>query len=187
MGTSVTTNLGLIKPDTDEMIMADMPTFPGWASQNSDNCDKLDALFRKTTHSYTPTWTADVGNPTLGSGGAIDARYMRVFPRMVFIYFRLFTGGAGFLAGTGLYRLSLPVAMAPEIAAMNTETAIGKTYFHDNSAVSTSTVFVTMYDHANNVMNFRRHDGSYWNNTNPVTLDQNDRISGYCMYPTTAA
>jgi hypothetical protein len=188
MGTTVTTNLGLIKPDGNESIQEELPTFPGWAAQNALNCDKIDSLFRHTTHNYTPTWTTDTGsNPTLGASGAIDGKYLRLWPRMVFAYFRIYTGGAGFLTGTGIYRLTLPVAMAPEIIAMNTESALGKAYLHDDSSAATSTVCVVMYNHANNVLEFRRSDGSYWNNTTPFTLAQQDRLSGYIMYPTSAA
>ncbi len=187
MGTTITTHLGLIKPDLDESIQEDLPTFPGWADQNADNCDAIDALFRKTTHNYTPTWTTDNINPTLGSGGAVDGKYMRVYPRMVFAYYRINTGAAGFASGSGIYRLSLPVAMAPEFTSMNTETAVGCAYFSDASAVGTTTVFVALYDHANNVLTFRRSDSGYWGDSGPVVLAQGDRLTGYCMYPTTAA
>ncbi len=186
MGTTVTTNLGLIKPDTDESIREDLPTFAGWVSQNEDNCNTIDGLFRHTYHNYSPTWTADTSNPTLGAGGSVTGKYARIWPGMVFGYVKIFTGGVGFLTGSGLYRLSLPVAISSEINNFSAEVAIGKSYFLDATSVITSTNMVVMYDPANNVMFFRKHDGDAWRHSTPATLAQNDRMTAYFMYPTEA-
>lgn len=188
MGTTVTTNLGLIKPDGNEYIQEELPTFTGFATQNSDNCDKIDSLFRHTSHSYTPTWTGDSVNPTLGAGGLVEGKYLRLWPRMVFVFFRIFTGGAGFITGSTGYKLSMPpVAIAPELSAMNTEVVLGKAYLHDDSAAATSTLLVVEYEAGGaNVINLRR-DAGYWTNAAPFALAQQDRVSGYFMYPTTAA
>lgn len=187
MGTTVTANLSLIKPDDDEQIKSG-GGFAGWAVQNGLNCDAIDGLFRHTnTHTWTPTWTADSVNPTLGAGGSTDGKYIRLFPRMVLAYFRIFTGGAGFATGTGLYRISLPVAVPSEFATHNNALAIGKAYLHDDSAVATSSNMVVLYDIGSNLINFRKHDGNFWRDNTPFTLAQNDRVSGYFMYPTAAA
>lgn len=187
MGTTVTTNLGLIKPDTSESIKENLPTFAGWADQNADNCDQIDALFRHTTHTYSPAWTADTLNPTLGAGGAVAGKYIRLFPRMVFGYFTIFAGGAGFATGTGLYRLSLPVAMSAELLTLNESFPVGKAYIHDNDVVANSSTFIVMYDIANTVFFFRKWDGDSWRSTTPFTPAQNDRVSGYFTYPTADA
>jgi len=187
MGTTVTTNLALIKPDSNESIKANMPTFPGWAVQNGLNCDKLDSLFRHTsTHTWTPTWTADTTNPTLGAGGFTDGKYIRLYPRLVIGYFRLFTGVAGFAAGSGLYGFSLPVAPDPALLTMNDSFILGRGYIHDNDAAATSTASVLIYRIADNTLVFRGHAGDYWRNTSPMTLSQSDRASGYFIYPTVA-
>lgn len=186
MGTTVTTNLGLIKPDVDESIKAVVsPPSQGWAVQNGLNCDKLDSLFRHTsTHTWTPTWTADTLNPTLGAGGFLDGKYIRLYPRLVIAFFRLFTGGAGFATGTGLYGFSLPVAPAPELLTMNDSFALGRGYIHDNDAAATSSISTLMYRISDSIVFFRGHAGDYWRHNSPMTLAQNDRASGYVIYPT---
>lgn len=187
MGTTVTTNLGLIKPDTSESIEENLPTFDGWATQNAANCNKIDTLFRHSLDTYSPSWTADSVNPTLGSGGFTEGKFIRLYPRLVIGYFRLFTGGAGFATGTGLYRWSLPVAVSSELLSFNDSIPVGKAYLQDNNVVANCTVLVVMYDVTNNVFFFRKHDGDFWRQNTPFTMEQNDRLNGYFMYPTAAA
>lgn len=186
MGTTVTPNLGLILPDSAESIKANLPTFAGWAVQNGINQDKVDALFRHDTNTWSPVWTTDTGtNPTLGSGGFIEGKFIRLFPRMVIGYLRIFCGGAGFAAGTGLYRISLPPATIPtEFTTLNSTMPIGKAHLNDNSTVATSTIFQVLYDVPNNVITFGRDEGDFWRNTSPITLAQNDRLSAFFCYPT---
>ncbi len=188
MGTTVTTNLALIKPDDNESIKSStVPFFAGWAVQNGSNCDVIDGLFRDSNHTWTPVWTTDIAsNPVLGAGGLLEGKYIRLFPRMVLGYFRIFTGGAGFTPGTGLYRLSIPVAVPTEFATFSDSIPVGKAYLLDADAVATSTNLVVMYDVTNNVLFFRKHDGNAWRENTPITLAQNDRVSGYFMYPTAA-
>jgi hypothetical protein len=184
MGTTVTTNLGLIKPDIGESIKENLPTFAGWASQNEDNCDVLDSLFRAESASYAPTWTATTANPTLGAGGFIVGNYIRLYPRMVIGYFRLFTGGAGFAVGTGNYLISLPVAVDPDLLTFNQSPGIGKALFQDNSAVATSSNFTALIHTTGTEIFFRSSGGIAWTAATPVVPAQNDRVSGYFMYPT---
>ena len=188
MGTTVTTNLGLIKPDGNESIKANLPTFAGWAVQNGLNQDKLDALFRASTGTYTVNFTASSVNPTLGTGGTTEGKYIRLWPRMVLVFFRVFMGGAGFATGTGHYRINLPFTVDPVLTAFATETlSIGKAIFQDNSAVLTSSVFSIGYLHSATSLIFRPSAGGLWDNASPVTLAQNDRLAGYVMYPTSDA
>lgn len=185
MGTTVTPNLGLIMPDANESIKANMPTFPGWPVQNGSNMDKIDSLFRRDTNTWTPAWTTDTGtNPTLGSGGFVEGKFVRLWPRMVLGYLRIFCGAAGFVSGTGLYRISLPVAVASEFTTLNTLLPIGKAHLNDNSSVATSTILDVIYDVVNNIVIFGREEGDFWRNSAPITLAQNDRISGFFYYPT---
>lgn len=186
MGTTVTTNLGLIKPDGDEYIKEALPTFAGWAAQQALNADKIDSLFRHTTHTYTPVWTTDTGpNPVLGAAGTIVGKWVRLFPRMVFGTIKLFTGGAGFTTGTGMYRLSLPpVAVPTEFATFNDSIPVGKAYLHDADAALSSTVFVVLWEVSSNNFFFRRDSGDAWRSTAPITMAQNDRLSMYFLYPT---
>lgn len=187
MGTTTTTNLNLIKPDILESIKEDLPSFPGWADQNADNCDTLDALFRATTHTYAPVWDASGTNPTLGSGGFVEGKYIRMMPRMVVGFFRIYTGTTGFSAGTGLYRLTAPVAAAAELDGFNSELPVGKAAFHDASSVATSSAFTVMYSSSSQKLFMRIPVGDGWTATAPVALGQSDRIQGYFYYPTSAA
>jgi hypothetical protein len=187
MGTTVSTNLGLIKPDTAESIRANMPTFAGWAAQNTINCDKIDALFRAVTATYTLNWTADTVNPTLGAGGFTEGKFVRLFPRLVLVYFRLNVGGAGAVAGTGTYRFNLPTGISPELTLTDDSTPVGKAAFLDSSAVLTTTNFLVCLKPSTNNFFLRPSNGGEWSNSIPVALGQNDRISGYCIYPTADA
>ncbi len=187
MGITTTTNLSLIKPDTNEYIKENLPTFLGWAKHNSDNCDRIDSLFRASTTTYSPTWSAVTTPPTLGSGGSVTGKILRLWPRMVIAYFQIFTGGAGFSAGSGTYSLSLPTGFASEFPSFTTHVPLGTAIFLDNDTVLSSSVFQAAYVQAANTLQFFIPQGGAWSNTNPVTLAQNDRLSGYIMYPTSDA
>lgn len=187
MGTTVTPNLGLIKPDTDEQIQSG-GGFAGWAAQNAANMDTIDALFRASTGTYTLNFTATTVNPTLGAGGFAEGKYLRLFPRMVIAYFRIFTGGAGFATGTGEYRVNLPFTMDNEFQASDGGgrlTPLGKACFHDNNNVVASSVFPCLYSPIPNVIAFGLSQGGMFQNTHP--LEQNDRLSGYFIFPTNDA
>lgn len=183
MGTTVTTNLGLIKPDEDESIKEALPTFPGWAAQNAINMDKLDALFRKDATTYAATWTA-TSPPTLGTGGFAEGKYIRYHPRMVYGNYRILTGGAGFVPGSGLYQLNLPFTPDPALFAMQDSVPIGKAYLLDADTVANATVLVAMLSISLGTMFWRKHNGSVWAFNDPFVLAQNDRLSGYFKYPT---
>lgn len=188
MGTTVTTNLSLIKPDVDEKIQEDLPTFPGWATQNGANMDIVDGLFRKNTTGYGITLTATTVNPTLGSGGFATGSYLRLFPRMVIGFFRINLGGAGFATGTGDYRMNLPVAYDPVLKAADgggRYQPVGKAIFRDASSVITSSVFQIVYNPIPDVMSFSLAQGDMFAHTFPPA--QNDCLSGWYMYPTAAA
>lgn len=187
MGTTTTSNLALIKPDVNESIKEDLPTFPGWADQNADNCDVIDGLFRASTHTYTPTWGASTTPPVLGSGGFIEGKWVRLFPRMVFGQIRLFAGGAGFSAGSGTYNLSLPVAIPPEFATFFNAVVIGKAIVLDNDNVLNTNVMAAVYDIGASNMILKPPNGSSWTNAFPFTVAQNDRVSLQFSYPTAAA
>ena len=187
MGTTVTTNLGLIKPDTDESIKVDGPMV-GWAAQNTINMDKVDALFRDdVVTSYVVSWTGSGGNPVLGAGGFTEGKYIRFFPRMVAVFFRIFTGGAGFTVGSGQYRINLPLAVDPSFAAISHTVPIGKATWNDASAVVSSSAFSCIYSPGSALLFFRPSAGGTWTDVLPVVPAQNDRLAGYVIYPTAVA
>lgn len=187
MGTTVTTNIGLIKPDLAEKIQEDLPTFAGWADQNADNCDTIDALFRDDSTTFTLTLTADSVNPTPGASALFEGKYVRLWPRLVIVFFRIYVGGAGFAAGTGDYKINLPFAMDATLigADGNRLFPVGKCLFRDASSALTSSVFLLLYDPAATAIRFQLAQGDLLADTHPVSQD--DRLSGYFMYPTSAA
>lgn len=187
MGTTVTTNLGLIKPDVDESIQEDLPTFPGWAVQNGQNCDKIDGLFRNSTPAWSPSWLGGGGNPVLGSGGIVEGKYVRLHPRLVVGWYRIHTGGAGFSPGSGLYQLTLPVAADTTFTGFQDSIPIGKAFLLDADTVASATVLVGMYSVSSGTMFWRKHNGFVWSFNDPFVLAQTDRVTGYFMYPTAAA
>jgi hypothetical protein len=186
MGTTATTNLALIKPDDNESIKQNLPTFNGWATQNAANCNVLDGLFRHTTSSYTPTFTGSGGNPTLGSGGSVSGKWIRLFPRVVLVEFRVDLGGAGLALGSGTYGLTLPVAPAAELLTLDNSFPVGKCFLDDNSNAANSTTMTTMISNTG-VMFFRPPSASVWTPTNPFALGTSDKMSGYALYLTSAA
>lgn len=186
MGTTITTNLGLIKPDLNESIKVNGPAI-GWAAQNALNCDVEDGLFRNSQHTYAASWLANAVNPTLGAGGFVEGKCVRLFPRMIMGFFRIFTGGAGFAPGTGIYRVTLPASMAAELYNFDDSVVIGKAILLDFDAVATCSNMLVVFDKGTACAFLRPAAGASFFSTNPITLAQNDRVSGYFMYPTSDA
>jgi hypothetical protein len=190
VGITVTPNLGLIKPDINELIQDGLPTFEGWPGQNSDNMDVIDKLFRNDTASFTPGFTAGGVAVTLGSTGFQEGKLLRVFGRICVGYLRISMGTTGFVPGAGTYRINAP-SVAPHFATEFTtffeSLPIGKAILLDNDNVATSTIMTVHYDLATASIHFRGHTGLLWNPTSPITLAQGDRVSAYFMYPTTDA
>lgn len=62
-----------------------------------------------TWTSWTPALTAATTNPTLGTGSSVDGRYFQI-GKLVIASFTIQFGTSGFSAGSGEYRVSLPVA-----------------------------------------------------------------------------
>ena len=159
----------------------------GWAAQNALNMDKIDSLFRNNSSTaFNPTWGATVTPPTLGTSGFTEGRYFRLFPRMVVFYFRLYCGTASFVAGSGSYTLTLPVAVDPDFVAINFTHSIplGKMIFYDDNAVLTSTIIGLQYFPPSNVLVGRPSNGGSWTNALPAIPANNDRYSGFVIYPT---
>lgn len=183
MGTSVTPNRSLIKPDGDESIREDLPTFAGWADQNADNCDIIDGLFRKSESTWTPLLTGSGGNPTLGTGGFTEGKYVWLTPKMLFCYFRINFGNPGFVAGSGIYGMNTPLTPDASLDSVNDGIPIGKGYYHDSSAAATSTVFIVTYNPDTGTLYFSPPTGGAISATSPFVPAVSDSITGYFMLP----
>lgn len=82
--------------------------------------------------SYTPVLTADTTSPTLGTGGTAVGAYTQI-GKTVFYNFRFTFGSSGVAAGSGLYRVSVPVVPAYTVGG----SVAGSTlYMFDNSAAT---------------------------------------------------
>jgi hypothetical protein len=188
MGTTVSTNLGLVKPDLNESIKEALPTNLGWATQSNANMDKIDALFRDdVTNTYPINFSSTGTAPTLGTGSLTEGKYIRVTPRLVLAYYRIFLGTTGFVAGTGVYGIDLPVAMDPSLTPFTDSIPVGKAIYYDVSAAATSSVFEAIYNHGFLKVFFRPAAGNVWGATVPVVPGNSDRLSGYMLYPTAVA
>jgi hypothetical protein len=188
MGIVVTSNISLIKPDKNESIKANMPTFAGWAAQNAANMDTVDSLFRSSTATYSPAWTGSTTNPTLGTSGFVEGKYVRLWPRMVTVYIRIFAGTAGFAGGSGTYNLSLPFAPDPQFLTAFDSIAVGKAILLSAAATLNCNNMVVLLTNAGLIYcRFGGNTGvtTTWTPTGPVTLTNNDRVSMTFTYPTT--
>lgn len=78
---------------------------------------------------YTPVLTAATTNPTLGSGSTADGRYVRI-DDTILGWARIVFGTSGVAAGSGQYRVSLPVT-----ASAGGSQPLGQALIFDNSAL----------------------------------------------------
>lgn len=76
---------------------------------------------------YTPTLTAVTTNPTLGTGGSATGRHVRI-GNLMEVHATVVFGSSGVAAGSGAYRVALPVAT--QAAA----TILGTGMLYDSSA-----------------------------------------------------
>lgn len=187
MGTTTTTNLGLIKPDVDEKIMEDLPTYAGWADQNADNMDNVDRLFRFTNTTYVPVLTPGGGSFTLGASGTLTGKYMRVKPGLVYGHITGYMGGAGFSAGTGDYSITLPLAVASALALLSDTVPIGSGILYDDTSVLNSTRLGVYYFVSTGQIKCKTQAGAAFGATSPFTIAQQDRFTLNFLYPTSVA
>ena len=85
--------------------------------------------------SYTPSLTASTTNPSIGTGGFVETtgRYSQN-GRIVTGYARVAAGTTSVTAGTGTYRISLPVTCAMDGVYDNRGVVVGSAYYSDASA-----------------------------------------------------
>lgn len=118
---------------------------------------------------YTPALTANVSDPTLGSS-SISGSY-RIMGKTGDAHMNVVIG-AGFSAGTGSYRLSLPPGMVPLRTSI--AEALGTGTVYDASANATY-VFTVLYVSSTTV-SLLNAAGSL-TDASPVTWAVGDRIS----------
>jgi hypothetical protein len=78
------------------------------AQMNAHVRDNLSFLHDVAYNSNTPSLTASSSNPTLGSGSVANGRYIQI-NKLVYYFGRVIFGSSGVAAGSGDYRVSLPI------------------------------------------------------------------------------
>lgn len=96
---------------------------------NSHLRDNLLAIGQAWT-SYTPALTASSVNPTLGTGSTASGAYIAA-GKLIVVSIQIKFGTSGTAAGTGTYRISLPVA-----AVTTRPVLAGAAYLFDSSGTA---------------------------------------------------
>jgi len=122
---------------------------------------------------YTPAWTGSTTNPSVGSG-FIEGRYCRL--QTLIIVSGLVIPGAGWQAGSGTYRVSLPVN------ALSTNAPIGYATLLDASA-GYAAYFGPAIRQSATTAEFRIGNGAgLWSPSVPITLAQSDQMRFTLIY-----
>jgi hypothetical protein len=133
--------------------------------------------------SYTPVLTAVTTNPTLGSGSVAVGYYAQI-GKVVIYSFQIVFGTSGVNAGSGDYRVSLPVTAAFGSAFYGATN--GQTIFFDKSANSlyfanawlgTTTYLSMLFQTTTNPSPVATLASN-----NPVVVSTEDAISGLIIY-----
>jgi hypothetical protein len=131
---------------------------------------------------YTPVLTATTTNPTLGTGSSQNGSYARIQNLIIARFFIRF-GTAGVNAGSGNYKVSLPVTAAETNSFF--ENTVGQTAFYDNSAFASFYANVWINDTSNITLTFQNaFNGALANLTAaaPVIPAASDAFSGLIIY-----
>jgi hypothetical protein len=130
--------------------------------------------------SFTPTLTATTTNPTIGTGSTRNGWYsIGPGPTCTYSFF-VRMGTSGFAAGSGSYKISLPITAAD--ANLGAFPAHGVCLLNDNSAGASSDG--TCWIPAGDLSNLQFITGSNTvNNTTPWGWANSDYITGSITYP----
>lgn len=189
MGTTATPHVGLIKPDSDELM-------PNWVTQYEANLDKLDETYRipAVPESFTPEFTADTTNPTLGTGGYIEGRLWRIWPWLALVKVRMYAGTAGFAGGSGTWRIKIPDSLlaAPDpdqpVPITGNKFPCGYGYLHDfttSNLAQTCTVGMDLISSSYRFMLGTEHAAatSSVQGTVPFTWTNEDKFTFMAVLP----
>lgn len=127
---------------------------------------------------YIPTLTATTTNPTLGSGSVVDGRYARIGDTVIG-WAQITFGTSGTAAGSGDYRISLPVTPRNEGSAV-----CGAGFLRDSSTGNKYGRTVNL--DAGNQWCFMRTDADGTSNAvdhdSPIAWSASDHISIQFVY-----
>ena len=123
--------------------------------------------------SFTPTLTASVTNPTLGTGSTRAGSYCRVNDIVFYIAYIRF-GTSGVNPGSGFYAVSLPVSASTSNSA---DRMMGTGYAYDNSASVNYSLSVTRVGGSATTVYLGPHGSALVSNASPFTFAANDIIA----------
>jgi hypothetical protein len=133
--------------------------------------------------SYTPSLTATVTNPTLGVGSQSLGSYVRVKNLIIARFFITF-GTSGVAAGSGNYKVSLPVTASVFSNSFYTNN-IGQTGYYDASANQPYYANIWMDSDSTITLLYQTAFNGAMSNisaASPVIPAANDVFSGYIIY-----
>lgn len=136
----------------------------------------LDSAFVWT--GFTPTLTATVTNPTLGTGGVAQGQYMQAGELVVYrFYFQFGTSGSN--PGSGTYEVDVPVNISSDTPA-NTASTIGHATLFDWSVAGHKELGTVSRNSATTIRLFV--DNATVSHNNPFTWADDDRFGGTVVY-----
>jgi hypothetical protein len=171
-------------------IAANPLTAPSHAQQHSDINDAVEALESKVAIGNTSIGIYSSFTPTLGQitigNGTIETKYCQV-NNFVHYYGKITFGSTTVFTGTNA-NFSLP--LTADVPAINTSTAMGKSYFYDTSA---GTFFAGVPALANSTTVYggvNTANGTYvqwagWSSTTPFTWATGDYFTFNITYKST--
>ena len=128
---------------------------------------------------YTPALTAATTSPTLGSGSAVTGQYGQL-NWLAAVWFDITFGTSGTAAGSGEYRVSLPVNIEPGAA---TGMVLGSGTIWDNDVSSLRLVTFEMVSGQPGVVKIAVEADTSATSSAPWTWAASDRITGQVLYP----
>lgn len=143
--------------------------------------EKLQAFGSEVT-TYTPVLTAASSNPTLGVANDADGAWYQIGPLVAF-WFSIQFGTSGVGAGSGQYRVSLPV---PVLAGNLAKVSLGAGRVVDNSVgtdLGSSIIELEMLDGDPTKLVMAVEEAVTVSNALPWTWAASDRLFGGGLYP----
>lgn len=129
--------------------------------------------------SYTPTLTATVTNPTLGTGSVVSGRY-KLIGDICFAFVSIRFGTSGVAAGTGSYLISLPVDRRTSTSFENHIVGVG--YVYDNSPGTIYNTLLSRYGGDTQAQMQLNSTGAIVTHSAPFAWSTQDIIIAQMMY-----
>lgn len=157
-----------------------LPTVAAGAEEPASKLQTMLSVLAALTDpwtSWTPTLTAVITNPTLGTGSSVSGAYIQI-GKLVIARFRIAFGTSGVVAGSGAYQISLPVASL--ITSLTT--VIGSGLITDASGATGHVITCTPNSSTVTWLQGNITGNGVVTGTAPWTWAASDEILGQLMY-----